>query len=142
MTEKYKRFNTIIDGVEFKMIRKGDNCWIKAEPINRVSTPSSLHIILNGEDHHWDVYNTSGKEENKIYFEGYQSTPSFYLKSGQNNYEIKCGKKDIQVLPITETHSFDTYLRENCYCISSQALCWAVAIYNTKVFDKSPFDEM
>ena len=56
MAEKYTMFNTTINDIEFKMIRKKDNCWIKAEPINRVATPSSLYIILNGESHHWDVY--------------------------------------------------------------------------------------
>ena len=142
MSKKYERFNTIINDIEFKMIRKSSNCWIKAVPINHVSTPSSLHIILNGEDHHWDVYNEDGKEANKVYFEGYESTPSFYLKSGQNSYEIKCSEKDIKVLPITETHKIDTYLKDNCYCISSQASCWAVAIYNAKNVEKPPFDEM
>ena len=50
MTTEYKRFNTTINDIKFKMIRKEDNCWIKAEPIHRESTPSSLHIILNSED--------------------------------------------------------------------------------------------
>lgn len=48
------------------MIRKEDNCWTKAEPIHRESTPSSLHIILNGEDHHWDVYDENGQESSSV----------------------------------------------------------------------------
>jgi len=142
ITEKYKRFNTIINDIEFKMLRKGDNCWIKAVPITQVSTPSSLHIILNGEDHHWDVYDESGQDVHKIYFEGCKSTPSFYLKSGEHAYRIDCDVDDIKVLPITETHKMDMYIKDNCYCISSQASCWAKAIYYTSRPDKPPFDDM
>jgi len=142
MAEKYMRFNTTINDIEFKMIRKDDNCWIKAGPITRESTPSSLHIILNGEEHHWDVYDENGCEAHKVYFEGYKSTPSFYLKSGENRFRVDCDVDDIKVLPITETHKLDTYLKNNCYCISSQASCWAKAIYYTSRLDKPPFDNM
>lgn len=142
MTTEYKRFNTKINDIEFKMLRKNDDCWIKAEPINRLSTPSSLHIILNGEDHHWDIYDENGRETHKIYFEGYKSTPSFYLKSGQDCFSVNCDYDDIKVLPITETHSMDTYIKDNCSCISPQASCWATAIYYTKRPDKPPFDLM
>ncbi len=124
------------------MIRKEDNCWIKAVPLIQSSAPSSLHIILNGEEHHWDVYDESEQDAHKVYFEGYKSTPSFYLKSGQNCFEIKCNYDDIKVLPITETHKMDTYIKDNCYCISSQASCWAIAIYSTRGPDKPPFDMM
>ena len=142
MTEKYTRFDTTINDIEFIMIRKDDNCWIKAVPLNHLSTPSSLHIILNGEDHHWDVYDENGQEAHKIYFEGYKSTPSFYLKSGQNRFRIDCNVDDIKVIPITETHTLDTYLKDSCYCISSQASCYAKTIYYTSRPDKPPFNEM
>ena len=124
------------------MIRKGDNCWIKAVPLTQQSTPSSLHIILNGEDHHWDMYDESGRDIHKVYFEGYKSTPSFYLKSGENAFRVDCDVDDIKVLPITETHRMDTYLKDNCNCNSTQTSCWAVAIYYTKRPDNPPFDEM
>ena len=142
MAEEYTRFNAVINDIEFKMIRKGENCWIKAEPISRISTPSSLHIILNGEEHHWDVYDESGRESHKVYFEGYESTPSFYLKSGQNCFRIDCGYDEIKPVPITETHKFDIYMKDNCCCISSQASCWAVSLYHTSRPDKPPFNEM
>lgn len=142
MAEKYTKFNAIINDIEFKMIRKDDNCWIKAEPINRVATPSSLHIILNGEDHHWDIYDESGREAHKVYFEGYKSAPSFYLKSGENRFRVDCDYNKIHVLPIIETHTLDTYVKDNCHCISSQTSCWATAIYYTKTPDKPPFDDM
>ena len=136
------RFDTIINDIEFKMIRKGDHCWIKAIPINRVSTPSSLHLILNDEEHHFDIYDKSGREAHEVYFEGYKSTPSFYLKSGEDSFRIDCGRNDIKCIPITQTHKFDTYMKDNCCCVSSNASCWAVAVYYTKRRDKSPFDEM
>lgn len=142
MAEKYAKFSTIINDIEFKMIRKDDNCWIKVEPINRVATPSSLHIILNGEDHHWDIYDESGREAHKVYFEGYKSAPSFYLKSGENCFRVDCDYDKIHVLPIIETHTLDTYVKDNCHCTSSQTSCWATAIYYTKTPDKPPFDDM
>jgi len=136
------RFDTIIKDIEFKMIRKGDRCWIKAIPINRVSTPSSLHIFLNGEEHHFDIYDKSGREAHEVYFEGYKCMPNFYLKSGGDSFRIDCSRNDIKCIPITQTHKFDTYMRNNCCCVSSNASCWAVAVYFTKRRDKSPFDEM
>ena len=142
IVEKYKRFNTKVDDIEFEMIRKDDNCWIKAVPITQISTPSSLHIILNGEDHHWDIYDRSGRDMHKIYFEGCKSTASFYLKSGDNSFRIDCDVDDIKVIPINETHKMDTYMKDNCNCISSQAFCWAKAIYYTSRPDKPPFDVM
>lgn len=124
------------------MIRKNNHCWIKAVPINRASTPSSLHLILNGEEHHWDIYDKSGREVHEVYFEGYKSMPSFYLKSGENCFRIDCSHNDIKKIPINETHKFDNYMKDNCSCVSSQASCWAVAVYYTKRRDKPPFDEM
>ena len=142
MTEKYTKFNTTINDIEFKMIRKDDNCWIKAVPLIQKSAPSSLHIILNGEEHHWDIYNKSERDTHKVYFKGYKSTPSFYLNSGENCFRIDCNYDDIKVLPISKTHTMNTYLKEYCYCISSQASCWAVAIYSTSMGEKPPFSEM
>jgi len=124
------------------MLRKGDNCWIKAVPITQVSTPSSLHIILNGNEHHWDIYDESSRDVHTVYFKGHKTTPSFYLKLGQDCFRIDCDHNDIKVLPITETHKIDTYLKDNCYCNSSKASCWAIAIYSTREPEKPPFDEM
>jgi hypothetical protein len=124
------------------MLRQDDNCWIKAVPVIQFSIPSSLHIILNGEDHHWDMYDENGREANKVYFKGYKTTPCFYLKSGENRFRIDFNVDDIKVLPITKTHKMDTYLNDNCHCISSKASCWAKSIYYTSRPDKPPFDEM
>ena len=68
MIGDYNRYNKIVDKIEFKMLRKNDNCWIKAEPISRVSSPSSLFIILNDEKHHWDIFDEKGNETYKVYF--------------------------------------------------------------------------
>ena len=72
-----------------------DYCWMKAVPLAKLSTPSSLHIILNGEEHHWDVYNEKWRESQKVFFEGFRSTLSFYLKSGENCFKVDCGLDDI-----------------------------------------------
>ena len=124
------------------MLRKDNNCWIKAVPLIRVSIPSSLHLILNDECYHWDIYDKNGRETHEIYFEGVKSTPSFYLKSGRNCYRIDCYNDDIKVIPITAAHTMDSYIKKYCYCISSQASCWAKAIYYTSRPDKPPFNEM
>jgi hypothetical protein len=142
MVNNYLRSIAKINDIEFKMLRKNDNCWIKIEPIKRESIPSSLHIILNGEDYHLDIYDRSGKESHKIYFKGCKSMPCFYLKSGENCYRIDCTDDKIHVNPITETHSMENYLKNNCNCISSESTCWATAIYYTSRPEKPPFNEM
>lgn len=140
MAAEYKRLSITINHIEFKMLRKGDDCWMKVVPTSQESTPSSLHIILNGEEHHWDIYDKSGRDKHKVYFKGYKSCPSFYLKSGQNCFRIDCDYDDIKLIPVTEMHKMDTYIKENCSCNSSQASCWAIAIYHTREPDKPPFD--
>ena len=142
MIEKHIRVHNTINDIKLSMIRKGDNCWIKIVPINRQSTPSSLHIILNGEDHHWDIYDENRIESHKVYFEGYKSTPSFYLKSGEDRFRIDFDIDKIIVLQITENHRMDTYLETKCHCISSKASCWAVSLYYTSRPEKTPFNEM
>lgn len=142
MAEKHIRVYNTINDIKFNMLRKGENCWIKIVPINRQSTPSSLHIILNGEDHHWDVYDKNGREAHKVYFEGYKSTPCFYLKSGENRFRIDFDTDKIHVLPITKNHMMDTYLEAKCCCISSKASCWAISLYYTSRPEKTPFNEM
>jgi hypothetical protein len=142
MNEENTWFNAIIKDIEFNMIRKGDICWIKAVPLKRKSIPSSLHIILNDEHHHWDIYDKDGKETHKIYFKGDKSCPSFYLKYGENCYRIICEKDGIKVAQITEDHNQDNYLKEKCNCISKQSSCWAKSVYFTSRPDKPPFDKM
>jgi hypothetical protein len=142
MTLEHTIFNKIINDIEFKMMRKEEYCWIKIEPFNRTSIPSSIHIILNGEDHHWDIYDKNGEETNKVYFKGFNSTPSFYLKSGKKFYRFDCNLDNIKVLPITESHKMEDYLKDNCNCISPQASCWAVNIHYTSRPDKYPFNLM
>ena len=142
MTEKYSKSNIIINDIEFKMIREDNKCWIKIEPIKRVSSPTSLHIILNGENHRWDIYDESGTEAHEIYFEGQESNPSFYLKSGENSFRIDCDKNGIKVISINDAHELKKYVKENCHCISSQSSCWAKDVHYTSRPDKPPFDEM
>jgi len=142
LAEKYTRFDIVINDIELKMMRKGNHCWIKAIPISRISMPSSLHFILNGEEHHFDIYDSSGREAHEVYFEADKCTPSFYLKSVENSFRIDFKDREIKKIPIKKTHKFDTYIRDNCSCKSSDASCWAAAVYYTKRHDKSPFDEM
>jgi len=124
------------------MIRDKEKCWIKVVPLIRVSYPSSLHLILNDECYNFEIYDENGREAHIIYFEGFKIRPNFYLKSGKNSYRIRCNNDDIKIIPITEVHKQESYIKENCHCISSQASCWAKAVYYTSRPEKSPFDEM
>jgi hypothetical protein len=142
ITEKFKLFKITIDDIEFKMMRKGNMCWIKTTPITQQSKPSSLHIFLNGVKHNWNIYDESGRDFHNIYFKGCNINPSFYLKSGKECFRIKFDKSDIKVYNITENHKLNLYLENNCKCNSSQASCWAIAIYNTSSPEESPFDLM
>jgi len=124
------------------MLRKGKDCWIKIVPSSRVSTPTSLHIILNDEKYHLDVYDKQGNEAHKIFLKGGNITPSFYIKSERNCYRVDCKHKDIKAVKITEKHNIEDYLKNNCSCNSAQAVLWAVNIFYTKTPDKPPFDTM
>ena len=142
MANKYISFNKTINDIVFRMLRKNDNCWIKIEPTNRESSPSSLHIILNGEDYHWDIYDDSGREAHIIYFKGCKIAPSFYLKSGKTSFRVNCDYDKIHVIPITESHTMNDYIKNYCRFLSQDASCWANAIYYSKRPDKPPFDKM
>ena len=138
----YTRYNTKIDNIEFKMIRKEDNIWIKVEPIKRKSISSSLHIILNRKEYNFEIYDINGTEANRIYLKGYKILPSFYLIFGKKSFRVDCKLNEIIILPITEVHEMKNYLEENCNISSLNALCWAVAVYYTSRPEKPPFDEM
>ena len=142
MTKEQYWFNTIIKDIEFRMIREHDKCWIKVVPLKRKSIPSSLHIILNNEYHHWDIYDKDGKENHIIYFKGERICPSFYLKCGNNSYIFNFENQGIKSIPITEEHNIDKFLKQNCYFNSPQATCWGKSVYFTSRPDKPPFDEM
>lgn len=142
MTKEYSKFNTTINDIEFKILRKDDNCWIKVAPIIQQSAPSSLHIIVNGEDHHWDIYDKFERDTHKVYFKGHKSTPSFYLKSGEDCFRVDCNNDGFKVLPIKENHKMDSYLKDYCNCNSLQTSVWAIAIYSTSMGEKPPFSEM
>ena len=142
MNENLSKFHTIINKIDLKMMRKNEKCWIKIVPLIRISIPSSLHFILNNEYYNWDIFDKNGREAHKVYFEGFKSAPSFYLKSGEKSYRITFNYDGISVIPITKAHKQDNFVKENCHCISSQTNCWAKAVYYTSRPDKPPFDEM
>jgi len=142
MDEKRKRFSKTIKDIEFKMILEGDTSWIKVIPLIQVSNPSSLHLILNDEHYNWDIYDKDGREAHEIYFEGSNVIPSFYLKSKDGCHRVNFDKNGIKVIPITENHTLDKYLKKYCSCNYPQANCWAKAVYYTSRPDKSPFNEM
>jgi len=142
MSEKYNWFNSVINKIEFNMMRKEHKCWIKVTPSNRKSQPSSLHIILNDEYHHWDVYDEDGKEAHKIYFKGENCCPRFYLKCKDKSYKIDCEMNKIKVTQIKDKHTLEEYVKNNCICNPPKASCWAKNVFYTSRPDKPPFDIM
>ena len=142
MNENTNRFNKIINNIEFKMIRSDDKCWIKVVPLVRISKPTSIHLLLNDEYYNWDIYDENGIESHKIYFEGFNINPSFYLRTGKNSYRIDFKNKGIEVIPIKENHKKEIYLKKNCNYKSSKSSCWAKAVYYTSRPDKPPFNDM
>ena len=139
---KYKRFNKTKNEIDFKMLRKNDACFIKIKPTIRLSTHSSIHIILNDEEYCWDIYDQSGREAHIIYFKGYKIKPCFYLKSKTASYAVKFDNNKIQINQITENLTMDDYIKKYCSFESQKVSCWANAIYYSKRPDKPPFDNM
>jgi len=111
-------------------------------PLKRKSKPSSLHIILNNEQYSFNVYDKDGLESDKIYFKGYEITPSFYLKSQEQCFRVDFKSNKINILPINESHVMEIYIKNYCSFISPQSSCWAVAKYYTSRPEKPPFNEM
>jgi hypothetical protein len=142
MFDDYKRFYKTINDIDFKMLRKDNWCWIKVEPIKQISSLSSLHFILNGEEHHWDLYDKENKATHMIYFKGSNCNPCFYLKTKDKSFRINFDYKEIKVYPITDSHTLDDYLKDNCSCNCVDASCWVKSLYYTSRPDKPPFDLM
>ena len=124
------------------MITEENNFWIKIEPIKRLSEPSSLHILINNEKFDYSLYDKAGLESCKVYFQGKNVKPSFFLKTRFKNFRIDFRSNGIKVIPICSIQDIDIYIKDNCNCKSSEALCWANALYYTSRSEKSPFNEM
>ena len=135
-------FSKTVNNIEFKMLRKGEECWIKIIPSLIRYDPTSLHIILNNESYHFDIYDENGNEKHNIFFKGERITPSFYIKSEQGCFRIDCKNNGIKTVQITEKHNIDDYLKNNCSFISPKTTIWAVNIFYTKTPDKTPFNTM
>ena len=142
MCEQLKRWNNQINKIKFHMIREGEYCWIKIEPINQQSDPTDLYIVLNNRRYRWDIYDTSGREKHNIYFKGYQIRPCFYLRSKEKCYRIDCNDDAIRIHTIDEKHILNSYLRDKCTFSSLQSTCWAQEIYSTSKPEDYPFDSM
>lgn len=134
--------NKIVNNVEFKMLRKGKECWIKIVPSFRSSNPTSIYIILNGEKYNLDIYDKNGNETHNVFFKGINITPSFYIKSEGNCFRVDCKNNDIKIIRANEEYNIEDYLKNNCSYNSPQTVLWAVNVFYTKTPDKPPFDMM
>lgn len=124
------------------MIRKDKEFWIKVIPITQKSNPSSIHLCIDGDEHCWNIYDESGRDNHKIYFKGNGIVPSFYLKSEEKSYKIDFDSKEIKVHELAGINDINSYVKKNCNVPSSQATCWAIDIYHTCNPDDFPFDIM
>lgn len=142
MDKNRLKVSTISSNIEFKMIRENEKCFIKIEPIVRVSKPSTLYISLKNDIHSWEIYDKNGTESNIIYFKGSNCKPSFFLKTEENLFEILFDRKKINVESMLKKQNTENYIKKNGNCNSEDASCWATAIFYSKRPDKPPFDEM
>ena len=132
--------NKKINDIEVKMLRENEKCFIKIVPIIQKSTPKKLFIIINGDEHQWDIYDQNGRGSHKIYLKGHEIKPCFYLLDGDEHFRILCNIDKINVYKNSEKHNINLFLKDNC--ISSKVSCWAVAIYTTSRKEKLPFCDM
>ena len=142
MAKNRFKISTLSKNIEYKMLRENENCFIKIEPIARVSNPSTLYISLNNEIHRWEIYDKNGTEANIVYFKGCNCKPRFYLKTGYNMFEVLFNTEKIYIKSILKKHKIENYIKKNCDCKSKDASCWATAIFYSKRPDKPPFDEL
>lgn len=136
------RYRKTIDDIDFKMLRKGDKCWIKVVPRIQESTPSTIYLKLNGVIHQWDIYNGIGRDVHKVYFKGDKCVPIFYLKLGDTYYRIDCGYENIKTTRIHENGKNELIVKKEIICNLSQTSCWAISIYSTSEPEKPPFNIM
>ena len=112
MMSNSKRFHKIITDIEFKMIKEKNNFWIKIEPIKRESEPSNLYILINNEEFNYEIYNKTGLESCKIYFQGKNIEPSFFLKTKSKNFRIDFKINGIKFIPISITQDISIYIKK------------------------------
>jgi len=141
MSENYLKLIETIKDIDFKMIRKNEKCWIKIEPIKRNSVHSTIFIFINGEEHHWDIYDQNGSEKHIVYFEGESVNPCFFIKSEKCQFTVAFAK-NIKINTKLKVENIDDFLKNNCNCISQKVTCWAKDLFITSRPDKSPFNEM
>ena len=139
--KKKVKFDTEINGKKFKIVRPKKDTHIMAMPLENFPA-SGLHIIYN-EKHifrnHYDIFQDVGVKDDTdepIYLYGYDSTPSFYIKSGQNTIKVDISDEDdIKFLPLTPTDKVETTFDIDEFNISSSATCWGIIIYDKEKVD-------
>ena len=118
------------------MLRKNEDCYIKIVPTTQKSNPKKIFIMINGEEHQFDIYDQNGRESHKIFLKGNQIKPCFYLIDDKNYFKILCNFNEIIVTKKSKGYN------KNCNCISKKISCWGVDIYTTSRKEKSPFCDM
>jgi len=137
--EKKIEFDTIKDGIKFKIKRPKKDTFVMAIPYD--SNYPGLHIIYNGNKPFQNHYDWGSSRE-KIYLCNCNSTPSFYFKSGQNYLKITLDEEDnISFLPLTKTSEINTYYKSGEYCVSSASDGWGIFIYDIDVVDGKKLEE-
>jgi len=142
MSETHIFLNKKINDTEIKMLRKNEDCYIKIVPTTQKSNPKKLFIMINGEEHQFDIYDQNGRESHKIYLKGNQIEPCFYLIDDKNNFKILCKINEIIVIKKLKESNRKFKFNKNCNCISTKISCWGVDIYMTSRKEKSPFCDM
>lgn len=142
MSKNYKYIKNKIRDIEVTMLRENQDCWIKILPTKNNSQISTIHIMINNEEYHWELYDKDGKDAHKIYLKGNQIEPCFYLEIGDDKYSINFFYDKIVIKKIIKNYDHISYLRENYNFQSNNVSCWAVAIYMTSRKEEKPFCDM
>lgn len=128
--KKKVEFETIKEGIRVTIKRPKKDTYVMAIPLDDKTMPG-LHVVYDGSAKYQNHYDFGSSRE-KIYLCSYNSTPSFFLKSGQNHLKISLDDKDdVLFQPLTETREINTYYMPGDYCISTASSCWGIFIYDT-----------
>jgi len=102
-----------------------------------------LHVISGSSEqfqhqNHYDF----GSYKEKIYLCTFNSTGSFYFKSGQNYLKLELtNEDDVKFQPLTDIKEINTYYKDGEYCVSSASAGWGMFIYDRDTVDTKKLKE-
>ena len=137
MKKKKIVFNSTIDGKEYTIIYYTSKRWVKQSPVDPITTPSGLHVHIDGIYHHFDIYNENRDTIDSFNFEGYDSTPSFYISSATTRLKVDADNpEELKFFPIPlseEITRINAVPSGNYVNIESSAKGWIIIVKKEEV---------